>query len=491
MKRRVQPLLAFFQKRLLSSSIQQTVKASYIIIIFLMFIAPAISLASSWFQTIRYDRMITNVSQTNRVNQIIRTDVTNELWDVVAGNKTFDEGHQYEIIKGVNSSLEEIFRNTEVRENRRLLEVAGRAVETLTGYVDLMGQQIEDQFPVTKNEEILDEIRGVADLVSDLLQDFIVLEIESAANTNEQIKRIALLLTFLQLVILLVVFLFSVMTQRSVTKSINTPISELEKLSTQIAAGNLDARADRPHVKELDNLTDNLNIMAEKIRDLIDENIREQKNLQKSEMKALQAQITPHFLYNTLDTIVWLAEGHQYEQVISVTRNFSSFFRTALNRGKDWISVREELEHVSNYLCIQKVRYRDILEFSVEFDEDMTGKIMLKLLLQPLVENALYHGIKNRRGKGKITVKGWIEGELLCFSVHDNGIGMSPERLADVKKQMGEEHEHSHSGDIYGLYNVNKRLSLYYSGWTELEIDSVHREGTTVSFKVPEIVRNV
>ncbi len=491
MRHRVQPLLAFFQKRLLSSSIQQTIKASYIIIICLMFIAPAISLGSSWFQTVRYDRMITNVSQTNRVNQIIKSDISNELWDVVAGNKTFEEGRQYEILDDVDRRLDEIFRNTEVRENRRLLEVAGRAMETLTGYVDLLGKQIDNQFLVTRNEEILDEIRGVADLVSDLLQDFIVLEIESADSTNEQIKRVALILTLLQFVILMVVFIFSVMTQRSVTKSIDYPISELEKLSTQIAAGNLDARADRPHVKELDNLTDNLNIMAEKIRDLIDENIREQKNLQKSEMKALQAQITPHFLYNTLDTIVWLAEGKQYEQVISVTRNFSSFFRTALNRGRDWISVREELEHVKNYLSIQQVRYRDILEFSVEYDESMTDKFMLKLLLQPLVENALYHGIKNRRGRGKITVRGWLEGELLCFSVHDNGIGMTPERLADVKRQMGEEREHSHSGDIYGLYNVNKRLALYYSGWTELEIESVYKEGTTVIFKVPEIEKNV
>ncbi len=483
---KIHPLLRFIQKRLFSTSLRQTLKMSYIIIICLMFVAPAISLVSSWFQTVQYDRMITNVSRTNRLNLIIRTDISNEIWDIVAGNKNFDAGSQYQIIDDVNRRLEEIFENTEVRENRRLLEVAGRAMDTLTGYVDMLGTQIENQFLVTRNEEILDEIRGVADLISDLLQDFIVLEIEAAAATNEKIKRVALVLTVLELGSLFTVFLFAVMTQRSVVQSINKPISELERLSHEIAAGNLEARADRPHVRELDNLTDNLNIMAAKIRDLIDENIREQKNLQKSEMKALQAQITPHFLYNTLDTIVWLAEGRQYDQVISVTRNFSSFFRTALNRGRDWICVGEELEHVSNYLSIQKVRYRDILDYSLEYDEAMTDRIMLKLLLQPLVENALYHGIKNKRGRGKITVTGWMEGDLICFRVEDNGIGMTPERLADVKRQIREGQDRSHAGDIYGLYNVNKRLTLYYNNRTDFEIKSTYREGTSVLFKVPE-----
>ncbi|MBN2626423.1 MAG: sensor histidine kinase [Spirochaetales bacterium] len=486
MRQRIQPLLNFFQKRLFSTSLRQTLKFSYFIIICLMMIPPTISLASSWFQTVRYDRMITNVSRTNRLNQIIKSDISNEIWDIVAGNKNFDEGTQYEIIDDINGRLEEIFESTEVRENRRLLEVAGRAMDTLTGYVDMLGTQIENNFLVTRNEEILDEIRGVADLISDLLQDFIVLEIESAAATNEQIKRVALFLTLLQIIILLIVLIFALQTQRTVVQSINGPISELVTLSHEIAAGNLEARAERPHVRELDNLTDNLNIMAAKIRELIDENIREQKNLQKSEMKALQAQITPHFLYNTLDTIVWLAEGKQYDQVISVTRNFSSFFRTALNRGKDWICVAEELEHVRNYLSIQKVRYRDILDFTLDFDPAMTERIMLKLLLQPLVENALYHGIKNKRGRGMIKVTGWTEGGRLCFRVEDNGIGMTPERLADVKRQMEEDHDRSHSGDIYGLYNVNKRLSLYYNGQTELTIESTYREGTTVSFRVPE-----
>ncbi|WP_319477481.1 sensor histidine kinase [Marispirochaeta aestuarii] len=470
-----------------TTSLQNRIQTSYIIIISLMLVAPVISLASSWYHTLKYDRMIANVSKTNRLNQIVKSDISNELWDIVAGNKDFDEGRQYGIIRDINSRLDNIKFSTEQQDNRQLLEVAGRAMDTLSRYVDQLGLQMEQKYPVTANEKTLDEIRGVADLVSDILQDFIVLEIESVARTNEQIKNTAAALSLVQIFVVAAVMLFAVLAQRSLAVSINRPISELEKLSSQIAAGNLAARADLPNVRELDNLTENLNSMAVKIKELIDANIREQKNLQKSEMKALQAQITPHFLYNTLDSIIWLAEGRQYEQVISVTRNFSSFFRRSLSRGKEWVSVKDEFEHVLNYLTIQKIRYRDILDYSIDYDDEMSDKTMLKLLLQPLVENALYHGIKNKRGRGRLSVKGWREKPYLCFQVTDDGIGLKPERLEDINKQIDGSLDSSELSDVYGLYNVNKRLALYYNSGTKLHIESRYREGTVVTFKLPEI----
>jgi len=479
--------LAYFRR----ASIRRKIKSSYIIIIGLMLAPAVMSIISSIYQTVRYDQIITNVSKTNRLNQIVKTGVSNEIWDVVAGNKKFNEGYQYLIIADINKSLDEIMATTALTKNRQMLEVAGRAMNTLTRYVDRLGVQMETRFPVSDNEKILDEIRGVSALISDILQDFIVLEIESAAATNENIKKTVWFLTALQLGIVFLVTAFAIFAQRSVSRSINDPIKELEKLSTRIAAGDLAARADLPHVLELDNLTENLNIMALKIQQLIAANIEEQKNLQKSEMKALQAQITPHFLYNTFDTIIWLAEAHQYDQVIDITRAFSSFFRISLNRGKDWITVEQEFEHVQNYLTIQKIRYRDILDYTIEYSPEMAGKPVLKLLLQPLVENALYHGIKNKRGRGLLTVRGWMEENQLCFSVEDNGIGMTAERLADILKQIDGSVDPATLSNVYGLYNVSKRLELYYSRNTKLEITSTYREGTRISFRVPEVELHV
>ena len=474
-----------------SRSIKERIKISYVIIILLMIIPAVIMISSFVVQMVRYDLIITNVSKADRLNQTVKVEISDEIWDIVAGNKKFDEGRQYDIIDGINASLEDIMKTTDERENRQLLEVAGRAVDTLKRYVDRLGDQMAHHSPVSDNEKSLDEIRAVVALISDILQDFTVRVIESAAITNEHHKRMTFILTVIQILTVFFVTIFAVMTQRSVTASINNPIKKLEELSTRIAEGDFTARVKLPQITELDGLTDNLNIMAVKIQALIEENIREQHNLQKSEMKALQAQITPHFLYNTFDTIVWLSEEKKTDQVIDITRAFSSFFRISLNKGKDFLTIREEFEHVRSYLTIQKIRYRNILDYEIEYESEMADCQILKLLLQPLVENALYHGIKHKRGRGRITVKGWREDKRLCFSVQDNGIGMNEEKLAYIMQQISGSADLEDLDNIYGLYNVNKRLELYYDRETKLEITSRYTEGTTVYFSIPEAGSNV
>jgi two-component system sensor histidine kinase YesM len=476
---------------LISASIIKTIKTSHVVIIVLLLIPLMMSIVVAFINTFSYDQLITNVVKTNRLNQVVRTEITGELWDIVAGNKPFESGRQFHIIGSINIGLEDIMRNTGETGNRQILEVAGRAMGTLTRYVSRLGNQMELNYPVIDNERMLDEIRGVSALVSELLQDFIVREIESAEAENQRLKERAIIISICEFAMIILVTLFSVFVRMSVAKSVDFSISSLVSLSSSIAEGDLDARAELPHVQELETLTKDLNIMADKIKALIAENIREQRNLQKSEMKALQAQITPHFLYNTLDSIVWLAEGNQNEQVIAITRAFSNFFRISLNRGDEWVRVQDEFNHIESYLTIQKIRYRDILDYTIEYEHEMEQKIMLKLLLQPLVENALYHGIKNKRGKGTIVVKGWREKDHLCFSVADNGIGMTGEQLASVRGQLagmpGQKTPEAENR-IYGLYNVAKRLELYYNRTGLLDIQSIYRKGTTVVLLVPEPV---
>ncbi|GHV78295.1 histidine kinase [Spirochaetia bacterium] len=502
------------QNLFISSSITKTIKTSHVVIIGLMLIPLLLSVVFSLYNTISYDRLITNVNKSNRLIQIVKSDITNELWDIVAGNKSFAEGRQYEIIRDINYQLEGIMNTTgvatgatEARENRQLLEVAGRAMNTLRRYTDRLGSQMADSYPVIENERILDEIRGVSVLVSEILQDFIVLEIESAAQANETIKQRAFSIGVLEIVIIIFVTAFSIFVQISVASNVDASIGALVSFSSRIAEGDLSARATIPHVKELNALTEDLNTMAGKIKTLIEVNIQEQQNLQKSEMKALQAQITPHFLYNTLDSIIWLAEGAHYAEVISITRALSTFFRVTLNRGGEWVSVKDEFSHIESYCTIQKIRYRDILDYSIDCEAAMERNTILKLLLQPLVENALYHGIKNKRGRGTIKVRGWQEGAVqdvsscLCFSVEDNGIGMTAERLADVREQLQSQPKPvtaagaanrtsppATANSVYGLYNVSKRLELYYNKAARLDIKSVYKEGTTVIIRVPRTV---
>jgi len=486
---------------IISAGIIKTIKNSHIVIIFLLLVPLILSMAVTIFNTVSYDRLISNVDKTNQLNQIVKTEIINELWDIVAGNKLFGNGEQYRIINRISYQIENIMSTTSETQNRRLLEVAARAVDTLTRYVNRLETQMENNYPVVENERMLDEIRGVSTLISEILQDFIVIEIESAAAANRILKQRALIVGGVELAVIAFAVLFSVFVRASVTKSIDKSIGTLLALSRAVAEGNLDARADVPTVRELETLTEDLNVMAGKIKTLIEENVREQRNRQKSEMKALQAQITPHFLYNTLDSIVWLAESNRNEQVISITRAFSDFFRISLNRGNEWVRVQDEFKHIESYLTIQKIRYRDILDYSIEYEKEMEEKIMLKLLLQPLVENALYHGIKNKRGRGLIKTRGWQEGSFLFFSIEDNGIGMSTEQIAAIREQLkspeagssaeGQFSAGSGSGitplatQSFGLYNVGRRLELYYNRTDLLDIQSVYKEGTTVTLKIP------
>ncbi|MCL2209228.1 MAG: histidine kinase [Treponema sp.] len=469
---------------LINASIINTIKTSHVVIITLLLVPLTMSVIVIFYNIFSYDRLIRNVDKTNRLNQVVRTEVTNELWDIVAGNKSFASGSQYRIINNINLEIQNIRYATEDVQNRQILEVAERAMQTLSRYVNRLGIQMENNFPVIENERMLDEIRGVSVLVSELLQDYIVREIESAAAENQKIKTRFVIISIIEAVIIILATFFSVFVRKSVAGSVDRSIGSLVTLSSSIAEGNLEARAAVPRVQELETLTENLNIMADKIKTLIGENITKQRNLQKSEMRALQAQITPHFLYNTMDSIVWLAEGNKSEQVISITRAFSDFFRISLNRGDEWVQVQEEFKHIESYLTIQKIRYRDIFDYSIEYEHEMKHKIMLKLLLQPLVENALYHGIKNKRGRGTIAIRGWQENGFLNFSVADNGIGMTEAQIASVQEQLAGKAESENR--IYGLYNVAKRLELYYNRADLLSIKSVYTEGTSVTLLVPE-----
>ncbi|MBO7638215.1 MAG: histidine kinase, partial [Treponema sp.] len=173
-----------------------------------------------------------------------------------------------------------------------------------------------------------------------------------------------------------------------------------------------------------------------------------------------------------------------------ITKAFSDFLRISLSRGHEWITIAQELDHIRNYLTIQKIRYADILSFKIEADESLCSSKIIKLVLQPLVENAIYHGIKNKRGRGKLSVKVSYTDESksqIEFSVEDNGAGFTEERLAEVRAELEKGEQDSEKlSSVYGLYNVNKKLRLYYGDETQgLQIESQAGKGSRISFIIP------
>ena len=193
----------------------------------------------------------------------------------------------------------------------------------------------------------------------------------------------------------------------------------------------------------------------------IEEQVKqEQKQLRKAEFELLQAQINPHFLYNTLDAIVWSAEAGNQKQVVSMVGSLSEFFRSSLNKGKEIVTIREDLQHVRSYLEIQQIRYQDILTYEINVPEEIYKYTIPKITIQPVVENALYHGIKNKRGGGKIIVTGGELDDCVQITIKDDGIGMDSERLLEITKGLND--KAPEDAKIYGLYNVNERIRLFY-----------------------------
>ncbi|NLB91451.1 MAG: histidine kinase, partial [Clostridiales bacterium] len=429
----------------------------------------------------RYHKLVTQVGHTSELKPYLQSTIPDEIFNIVSGRITFDEGKQYELIHTVNTQLDQLM-TTAYEDHLMELVVARRTMDTLCAYVDDLGKQIADGKPVADNETVYDEVRSVSDLVVDMLVKYADLEIQAATKTSNEIFRIVSLILFLLALLLVLTFVFSGLAQRSLAKNIRAPIHKLEQFAHELAEGNLERRIPTQDLEELKGLSASLNTMASKLEDLIEANTQEQENLKKSELRTLQAQIAPHFLYNTLDAIVWLAEAHKTDEVIHITRSISDFFRISLSQGLDWIPISEEVRHLTGYLQIQKIRYRDILEYEVDIPQNLYDYQMLKLLLQPLVENAIYHGIKHRRIGGKVTVLGRKEEGHLLFSVSDTGIGMTEERVDFIKQSLYEKQRDSSLG--FGLYNVDQRIRLYYNQPNGIEMESTS-SGTTISFRVP------
>ncbi len=462
-------------------SISARLKTSFVILISLLLIPALVSMGMMVHYARAYSSVIGRVERVSSLTPLVQTQIGDEMWYVVAGHKSFDGAAQYEMIDHVNREIDALEASADPA-NLKSLIVARRTMDTLVTYIDRMGEMIRTEQPIAESEALLEEVRNVSVLVADMLDEYADAEISTAAQVSRRLQVTLKYVVALLAGLLLVTLLFSILAQRSLSRAIHKPIARLERFAGALAGGDLQARAPETRVTELHELTQSLNAMASRLQGLIDENRREQENLKKSELRALQAQINPHFLYNTLDAIVWLAEAGQTREVIHITRALSDFFRISLSQGKDFIPLSEEIKHLTGYLTIQKIRYRDILDYEIDIPEEICGARVLKLLLQPLVENAIYHGIKHRRGRGMIRVSGRAEGAWLMLTVEDNGAGMTAERLAQVRAGLS---AGAGMSPGYGLYNVNKRIQLYYNQPQGVWISSDEQTGTRVTLKVP------
>lgn len=299
-------------------------------------------------------------------------------------------------------------------------------------------------------------------------------EVMSSVNTIVYILFTCVIISLVLVVI--VSFKFS--------RTLTNPIFKLKRLMKQAESGDLTVRFNFEHNDEIGELGQSFNHMIARIDQLIQMVYVEQENKRTAEMKSLQEQIKPHFLYNTLDTISWMARDYDAEDIVRLVDALTNMFRIGLSHGKDIITVKEEITHVSNYLYIQKIRYKDKLNYVIHVDESLYAVEVPKLILQPLVENAIYHGVKAKRGGGTITITGVPEGENLVFTVQDNGAGMPQEKVEELNRRMSERSVLDEQKS-FGLFYIRERIQLCYGKGYGVHVESTLGEGTRVTITLP------
>ena len=267
-----------------------------------------------------------------------------------------------------------------------------------------------------------------------------------------------------------------------IAKNITQPIQKLCESMEKVQEGDFsvsDVVVDSAN--EIGSLTTSFNVMTHRIQDLMEQNIREQEAKRKSELKALQSQINPHFLYNTLDSIIWMAEGKKNEEVVLMTASLAKLLRQSISNEDEVVSIGQEIEYARGYLTIQKMRYKDKMEYQIDVDPSILNIPLIKLVLQPVIENAIYHGLKYKESKGFLLVRGFPKDGNAVLQVIDDGVGMDEETLEHIY----EKHKVNYRSNGVGIYNVQKRLQLYYGNEYGITYESEVGKGTTATITIP------
>lgn len=261
------------------------------------------------------------------------------------------------------------------------------------------------------------------------------------------------------------------------------PIKRLQRDMKQVELGNFHIQTSLEEDNEINQLGQSFNVMVNEIKHLMDETVQTSEQKRKTELLLLQAQINPHFLYNTLDSIIWMAEQEKHEEVVDMTSALAKMFRASITRDQELVSIMVEMEHIRHYLFIQKMRYREQLDYVFDIPKDILDYKTVKILLQPFVENAIYHGIRSKPTPGIIHISARQEEDQIIFEVRDNGLGMTPERLAEVMQgTVDAKQKHG-----IGIGNVNERIQLYFGTTYGMTITSELGKGTVVTICVPVI----
>lgn len=424
---------------------------------------------------VQYSSITENITTASGFNQDFKADVDLKMYYYVIGSS--DEIPDEEI-RTARELAQTLFTNTTNPDSRK-------AVGSVLGLCDSLNASIERIQNTEGYDKRIEQLETNIYVITELIEEYLYTYLYHEAGQLARLQHILNVALVGEiaavLLILAAVVYFAVRQAIRTSSSITDPIDALFRRVQEIGRGDLTEKppvqADDP---KLSVLSAGIEEMTVRLNRQIELNRQEQIRLRGIELSLLQAQINPHFLYNTLDAIVWLIETGKNEQAEEMVTSLSNYFRAFLSNGRDIVTVRQEQQHIRSYLEIQQVRYKDVLEYEIHIDPAIDDCLIPKLTLQPLVENAIYHGIKPKRGKGMIRVTGQLSGGRVKIRVEDTGAGMEEAELETLRSQIL-----SGEASGFGLTASYKRLLLMYGAECELTVDSRVGEGTAITIGIP------
>lgn len=424
----------------------------------------------------QYSLVTANIVRASQFNQNFKEEVDLKMYYYVI-DSSYGETLPLQEVDEAKALAQELLSGTQDRQSRK----------AITSAIDLCENLHERIVQITETdgyEARMELLESNIYILTELIQQYFYTYLYHEAGYLDSLQAALTARLWLELGLVAAgaLVLVGVLMRRSaaISRSITQPIYALRERAQSIGRGDLAAR--EPVVAEDETLQalSSIEQMAQHLQQQMELNRQEQAKLRAMELALLQSQINPHFLYNTLDTIIWLVETGKNEQAVEMVTSLSNFFRSSLSKGRDIITLGEEEIHVRSYLEIQQVRYRDILCYEIHVQPELRGCVLPKLTLQPLVENALYHGIKLRRGLGHILVDAAQEDGNVRICVRDDGAGMTPERLQQLRQSLDAEEQIG-----FGLRTVYQRLRLLYGAQCSIELESEPNAGTAVTLRFP------
>lgn len=402
-----------------------------------------------------------------------------------SGNVDYTAAMAADSIQTLHDRLLRLAEDTNDDAPQLQLRYVSRAFDRLQKYTVEMLQHDERDQRIASYRQIY----NACESMTALLNDYIYAEIECYEVVNYNLYMRNRQMLGQQFMLILFMLMTAAYLFRHIFIKFIRPIHTLVIRTQQLGDGNFSLAAPDESVSELVVLQDSFNSMTIRLQQLMERVHQTTRAQERLELRLMQEQIKPHFLYNTLEMIIWMAESADYQKIIAIVQSMSRFFHTVLSGGQELITVQQEIACIQNYLFLQKVRYQDILEYYIEVDPNADPYLLPKLSLQPLVENALYHGLKNRRGGGRLDVSVRLEEAQLVLSVSDTGAGIPTERLESLRSAIAggadTVDDLSDKKGGFGLCNVHRRIRLRYGSRYGLSLTSTYGEGTTARLTLP------